>query len=356
MEAQDIKILIAGDWHSTIYEEPLSRAFKKSGATVSEFKWHDYFAIKPTRNFGPLSIVKYLFSKIQEKFLFGPIISRINKDLFAFIEKTDPDVIFLYKPDLICRWVIRATYRPGRQFLSYHNDDPFSAAKYRSRHYKALLELMDINFVYRPKNLVDVAKICNTKSEILLPYPDDRYIYPLREMDKVYDVIFIGHYENDGRDDVIVKLIEDPSIHFGLFGTGWSKSKHYNYITERLGEIRPLRNNAYNKGLNRCKVALCFFSKINNDKYTRRSFEIPASGTMLLSEYSIESAGLLRPNVEAMYFSDADELMSRTKYLLRNDSERESIALAGYEKVIREHTAENRVQQILCALRVNLQR
>ena len=77
---------------------------------------------------------------------------------------------------------------------------------------------------------------------------------------------------------------------------------------------------------------------------------------MLLSEYSIESAGLLRPNVEAMYFSDADELMSRTKYLLRNDSERESIALAGYEKVIREHTAENRVQQILCALRVNLQR
>ena len=48
-----------------------------------------------------------------------------------------------------------------------------------------------------------------------------------------------------------------------------------------------------------------FFSRLNRDTYTRRCFEIPAAGTLMLCDYSDHAATLFAPGREADFFRDA---------------------------------------------------
>jgi len=155
------------------------------------------------------------------------------------------------------------------------------------------------------------------------------------------DVIFVGHYEADGRDVAIKRLLE-KGIHLQLHGTGWEASPEYEYIEGKLGTIKPIYGTDYNLALNSAKIALVFLSKINNDTYTRRCFEIPATGTLMLAEYTTDLAEhLFLENEEALYFKDNRELLAKINTYLANDVLREKIAKAGYKKL---HTAGHEVR------------
>jgi len=309
-----LRVLLAGNWHSTIYEEPLKRELERIGMEVHEFKWWHYFDEYPKRDIRFCSILVNVFSKLQRRLLLGPSIERLNSDLFRSIGNLNPDVVFLYRPTVIQRWTIEQSMRSGRKFVSYHNDDPFSDSWINSRHYLRLLPAMDVNYVYRPKNIAEVERACGKKGVVLLPYPDDKHIKRYPGTGKLFDVVFVGHYEADGRDELLLKLTSLSDIKVGLFGTDWDRSPRWSALQSRFGLIEPVRQADYSRVLNSSKIALCFFSKRNNDKYTRRTFEIPATGTMLLSEYSAESAAMLSPGKEAVYFNDERELMEAVTY------------------------------------------
>lgn len=341
-----MRILLAGNWHSTIYEEPLKRELQRLGMEVHEFKWWHYFDEYQRRGKGTFSAFKKLIGKIEQRLLFGPSIERLNADLLRRIDALDPDVVFLYRPTVVKRRTILRSLQSARKFVSYHNDDPFSENWIYSRHYFRLLPMMDINYVYRPKNVIDVERVCGKKGVVLLPYPDCKYIQRCPKPKKIFDVVFVGHYEADGRDDLLLKIASCVGVKVGLFGTDWDRSPNWSLLQSRFGIIEPVRQADYNRVLNSAKIALCFFSKRNNDKYTRRTFEIPAAGTMLLSEYSAESAAMLVPYKEAVYFNNERELVEEVSYYLTHEKERKCIADAGYEKVMKLHTIERRVRQI----------
>ena len=340
------KILIVGDWHSEIYEKPLYDAFRESGLVVSSFKWFTYFKKTNLKYCKLQNLILNFFIKFQNKFLFGPLINRLNRDLIKKVKSFDPDIIFLYRPSHVQLRTIKKLKSNRSYIISYHNDDPFSDYWFFQRHYLSITKYMNVNYVYREKNIRDLSNLKNN-SQVLLPYPNIHNIFPIERSAKKFDLIFIGHFEDDGRDNAIINLIDDKNISFMLFGTDWHKSKRYSYIQSKLGNIKPVYKEEYNLVLNSAKIALCFFSKINNDSYTRRTFEIPASGTMLLSEYSIESANILRPNIEAVYFRSPEELVSQAKIYLADDNARINIANNGRAQVIKNHLPSSRAKQIL---------
>ncbi len=346
-----MKIILVGAWYTSIYEEPLARSFEILGHEVFEFKSSSYFRNIHLDHYrkGTYSLVEVSYYKFQNKFLVGPVISKINNDLFDLCSEVQPDMVFFYRALFIRSRTIRRIKKVcSAKLTSYHNDDPFTAVnKWRNRHYISSLKSMDFNYVYRPKNLLDVQKH-SKHCEILLPYPNTDFIYPLENCEKKYDVVFIGHYEDDGRDQFIMEFIVDESINFMLFGTDWDKSPIYTDIKTKLGDINPVYGEKYNITLNQTKMALCFFSLLNNDSYTRRTFEIPAAGTMLLSQYSKESAELFKPDEEAIYFKSTSELLEKTHFYLKHDEEKKLIADNGYRKVVDGgHTSMDRAKQIL---------
>ena len=346
-----MKILIVGDWHSQIHEEPVFQAFKKLGHETFRFSWHQYFKISSKQSLKCMS--RDVFYKFQRKYIVGPTIQKINSDFYRKVEEIKPQFIFIYRGTHIWPKTIRkvkALY-PKITIAGYNNDDPFSK-KYHaflSRHYLRAISVNDWIFAYRQKNILEYKRLGYSNVSLLRSYFIKEKNYPVSDMQtQKYktDVIFAGHYEDDGR-EYYIKAVLDAGIKFKLFGPEWERSQYYQYFINKLKTI-PYLTNDYNLALNSAKIALVFLSKLNNDTYTRRCFEITAAGTFMLSQYTDDLDSMFKQGVEAEYFRDKEEMLDKIRYYLKHNDKREKIAQAGYERLLRDgHEVTDRAGEIL---------
>jgi spore maturation protein CgeB len=198
------------------------------------------------------------------------------------------------------------------------------------RNFKSLIKYADINYVYRKKNIADYLQKGAKDIRILLPYYIAENNYK-EDCKKDIPVAFLGHYEFDGRDRFIKALV-DADIPVTVFnGSYWDKSPLYSELKQY---IKPGKSgNEYNHTINRCMIALVFFSKRNSDTYTRRCFEIPATCTLMLSQFS-EDMNQMYPEDEcAVYFRNEVELVEKCNWLLSHPEEIKRIALNGYNRL-----------------------
>ncbi|MFA6365069.1 MAG: glycosyltransferase [Candidatus Paceibacterota bacterium] len=348
------KVLVVGDFYLEMQERALADAFEQIGCETYRFAWCDYFFGYNTRGYNGLyDFLKWVYYRFQNKFLFGPTLVKLNRDLLAYAKKVNPDLIFVYHGSHIFSSTIRKLKESGFVLFAYNNDDPFAAyyPKYYWRHYLRPTKYFDHILVFRQKNVEDYKqKLGYTKASILMPDYIESRNFPIEKLptDKyVCDVVFVGHYENDGRDDYIKELI-NSGIRFKLYGPNWENSPNFQYYKEKLGEIRPLLLNEYNLALNSAKIALVFLSHLNNDTYTRRCFEIPAMKVFMLSVYTDDLNHFFEEGKEAAYFRNKEDMMSKIRYYLSHNEERARIARAGYERLKRDgHETKDRARQII---------
>ena len=335
-----MRILIVGDFNFEMYEKAFYHAFKTNGDEVDTFKWKDFFYQ------GSNKLLRFS-SKLQYRFVFGLKIERLNKFLVNSVTENTPDFVFIYRGTHIYPRSIEKIKNLGCIVFSYHNDNPFTSfnRRFYNRFYIKAAKFCDCNFVYRKKNIEDFNKIGISNTRVLLPYYIQNRNFPV-DSRKIYDISFVGHYENDGR-DVFLKALIDAKLKFTLIAgvSGWRKSKHFKVIEPFVGECDY---NNYNLYLSQSKIALVFLSKLNQDTYTRRCFEIPATKTLMLCEYTEDMASMFEPDKEAIYFKSPDELVSKCRYLLQNEKLIEEIAENGYNKLhISGHEVSNRASEIL---------
>lgn len=335
-----MKILIVGDFHSDVYEEAFAKAFSALGHSVERFATVPYFKDYTLPYlFGKKGgALKPFWYKFQNKFSVGPAPAAINRDLAETASRIKPDLVFLYRAQHIRPATIsHIKENAGCPVLAYHNDDPFQSATFPNpgRFFTGALNLFDWIFVYRQKNVDDCLQKGCSKVSILKPYYLKARNYPLAaSMPSKYscDVIFIGHYEPDGRDALILKLL-DVGVDLKLYGTEWHRSPVYGRIKTAIGEVGPVFGD-YNLAINSAKIALAFVSKANSDTYTRRCYEIPAAGVFMLCEYTQQMASMLSEGVEAEYFRTPEELLAKVKYYLAAPEKRAAVAKAGYDRII----------------------
>ena len=126
--------------------------------------------------------------------------------------------------------------------------------------------------------------------------------------------------------------------------------EHYEAFLAHTKNIVPVENNRrdYNKYLCSCKIPLIFLSKINHDTYTSRCFEIPAAGAFIFCPYNEDMDSMFAENKEAVYYRTKEEFVEKLCYYLAHDDEREAIAKAGRERLLKDgHEAVDRAEQII---------
>ena len=163
------------------------------------------------------------------------------------------------------------------------------------------------------------------------------------------DILFAGHFEADSRLSYIEELKKN-GYKVKIFGPGdqWNKQLKKSKFLKEFAPVNQIWDEEYNAAINGAKIALCFFSKINRDTYTRRCFEIPASGTLLLSEYSEDMATILPDGKSAVYFKSKDDLLNKVEMLLKDDQLRTKIAESGkYEVEAGRHEVTQRVSDLM---------
>ena len=349
-----MKILVVGDWHSELHEEAVARALVQLDQEVTRFPWHQYF--KPAGYFGRLRLPAL---KFQNKYLLGPQVEKLNRELVARVTGDLPDAVFIYRGTHVYPETLRYLRRisPRSVLVGYNNDDPFSPIypKWEWRHFMAGLPEYDLVLAYRLHNFEDYKRAGAQRVEILRSWyiPEINHPVTLSGSDRQQygcDVVYIGHHEGDGRVDYLREVVRS-GFRLRLWGPGYDWDPVIRNVPELKNQI-PVKlvwGEDYNKALAGAKIALCFLSKLNRDTYTRRCFEIPATGTFMFSEYSADLASLFAENTEAQYFRTVDEFKSKLKYyLVESDESRQMIARAGYRKVIAGgHDVCSRMKQIL---------
>ena len=265
-----------------------------------------------------------------------------------------PDLVFIHRGSLIFAETIKEIKKSGATIFGYNNDDPFSKKYpfYLWRHFLKAVPYYDHIFVYRYKNIEDYKKMNYHRISLLRAYYIKEKNFPIKKLptDKyICDVLFAGHWENDKRDECLKAMI-DSGVNLKIFGPEWQRSRYYKFFNNKLGyQIYSLNLEDYNLALNSAKIALCFLSKLNNDSYTRRNFEITATGTFMLTEYSDDlNNNLFREGKEAEYFRDKNKMLKKINYYLINEAEREEIAEAGYERLMKDgHEITDRAREVL---------
>lgn len=153
---------------------------------------------------------------------------------------------------------------------------------------------------------------------------------------RVYDVAFVAQNYGNRRD--YIQSLEGVGINTLVRGMGFpggAVSPQEMAVILRQSKI----------GLN-----LSGTSQGNTRQIKIRPFEIGASGAMILTEYAPGIVKSFIDGKEAVFFETIAEMTEAAAYYLAHDSKRESIAWAGYERVMRDHTLARRWDVILKAV------
>lgn len=336
----DTKILLVGDDSYEMYVKAFYNCFKENGyENVNLFATNQYMKSSGC-------IFEDFSLKVQNKLAFGQRINKINKYLLKYVNEMKPELVFLYSARLIYAETVKKMKNKGIAVFVYNNDDPFASyyPKYFWRHYRKSLKYADVGFVYRLKNIKDYQQCGCEKVELLRAYYIKERNYPMDTSKiEVPSVVFIGHNEDDERQEYIQALLEEK-ITVGVPKKAWSAFANDNEYLIKLDN--SLEN--YNEILNASKIAIVFLSKINHDTYTRRCFEIPATKTMMLSVYTDDIASMFEPDKEAVYFSSKEDFVKQVKFYLEHDEKCEKIGQAGYKRLMQDgHEVKDRVEQII---------
>jgi spore maturation protein CgeB len=330
------RVLLAGNWAWDIYEEALARGFEGNGWDVLPFHTRDVVGMPSESS---------LVGRLRLAWALKPV----NESLLRLAHEAKPDLIFLWRCIDILPQTVRSlrSILPGATIVVYHNDNPFASFKFRfkCRHFLASLRYADVAAVYRPADLSRAKTLGALRTELLMPSFIRALHRPLDYKDKS-DVIYVGHFEADGREQCLMAL-NDAGIDVQVRGTQW-KSMQLKHPWLARQTIRQLWGDEYVGALSNSKISLAFLSARHDDVYTRRCFEIPACGSLLLAPRTRELQDLFHEDSEAVFWSTKEELVEKVIYLLAHDDIRIRIAAAGRARVISDgHDEYGRARQII---------
>jgi spore maturation protein CgeB len=170
---------------------------------------------------------------------------------------------------------------------------------------------------------------------IFFPEASDENIYhPMPNLLKKHDVSFVG--AKYGIREKIVLALRDEGIQVTAYGSGWGTG----FLP--VSEVPKLFAES--------KIVLGVGTiGHSHDFYAlkMRDFDGPMSGSCYLTHDNSDLYSLFEIGKEIVTYKDIAECVEKVKYLLKNESEREAIARAGYIRAKAEHTWTIRFKNVL---------
>jgi hypothetical protein len=205
----------------------------------------------------------------------------------------------------------------------------------------------DGHFVFREHNVRTYLDAGAKFAQHCPPTYDPTIHQDSRDQGKPFlaDAAFIGHWEGDQR-TVILESLCSAGISLVLRGGMWDIPLKGLQL-EKETPVKHAFGKEYNYIYANVMAGLCFFSKINNDTWTRRALEIVAVGGLLVCERTDEAQTYFTDRQEAFFFSSAKELIDIVNLLKQEPALREKVRRAGYQRLMQSlHTIGDRAVQI----------
>lgn len=172
-----------------------------------------------------------------------------------------------------------------------------------------------------------------------LPYagdPDRK----IKKRPKKYNVVFVGQYTKRRED--YFQTIRDLGLDIWGY-EGWKKSSLSDCYHGRLyvDEAKEV--------FRQSKIVVNMTTSEKENGFAAanlRNFEVTGVGTLLITQYNEALSRLFENGKEVVFFETHQELREKVKYYLSHEAEREKIARAGWQKVVKEHTFDKRFKDM----------
>ena len=299
---------------------------------------HDVDAISHTYVSKPNEIVKPTFLyRVFWKLRFPIDDMKVNSQLLAKVKSKKYDLIWIEKGNMMKPWVLAKVkaLSPSAKLISVSEDDMYVRHGY-SEWYRLGLKNYDSVFTTKAYNVSELKNFNAKKVTLFLDSYSEFLHHPVRlspEDEKAYgcDVSAIGAFEPERAESCLYLAQNGLKVH--VWGGLWQSwvNKHPNLIVHN----QFLFGEQYAKGISATKVNLNFLRKINRDEVTSRSVEIPACGGFMITERTKRHADFFEEGKEAEFFGTNEELLKKVEFYLKNDSLRNQIARAGYDRCLR---------------------
>lgn len=159
------------------------------------------------------------------------------------------------------------------------------------------------------------------------------------------DIIFIGAvYVN--KMPLLTKVKKAFGRRCRIYGlTTLKKNLYLNVKYGFPGWIRAVTFQQYVPLYQSTKIG---FNLHNRGDYTvgsYRLFDLPGNGVMQISDGGEYLDAFFKVGKEIIGYKDADDLIEKLHYYLEHDDERQTIALNGYRRVVKDHRFRDRMRQ-----------
>lgn len=278
----------------------------------------------------PLAETGRVFRSLGWRYKIGPLIKNINNHIInsvkgnygydlVWIDKgvfIDPEIIFKLKSN--SNKLVHFTPDPA---FTYHQSKLF---------YQALNQY---DYCVTTKSFeIENYKAYNVNTLFCTQGYDPKLHRSYHNWEEKKGVVFIGHREEE-REYIIAKLIE-AKIQVTIAGNHWNRFARKQQNNKSLiYKGKGVYGHQYAKELSGAYMGLGLLSKWIPELHTTRTFEIPACNTALVTEKNSEISSVFLDN-EAIYYNDADEVVSKVSYYLAHAEELKTLTIQGHQKVI----------------------
>ncbi len=312
----------------------------------------------------------------------------MNRRLMEVAKAERPDLMFtvLFRDELDPTVVRRISEKTDTITLNWFCDDHWRFDNY-SRFWAPCF-----NWVVTTAQsaLEKYAKI-GYQNVIKSQWACNHFLYRKLKLPLKYDVTFIGQPHGDRRR--VIQALRDAGINIQVWGTGWENGRLAQEEMIRVFNQSRVNLNLSNastpitttkghpgtivrKWLSRCLDVVPFGSQVKmvgrkwipvmrhstsvaaaslrsntieqqyDEQIKARNFEIPGCGGFLLTGRADNLEDYYDIRNEVVCVEAVDDLIEKVRYYLQHENERATIAQAGYQRTLCEHTYVSRFKKI----------
>jgi len=345
------RILLIGSFAEGALESSYAKAFERSGYEPFCFDADKFY-----RTAGPLAA-----HRITRRAFRSVLWAKMNRTAIEIAACVRPSMIFAIKCCFLAPDTIRLLRRKfGIPIVNYYPDHPYCGVALDPRN-GASTQRRNLIECFREYSTVWIWE--NTIAERLrrdgveahyLPFGVDRDLFNANfshseigspvaclECHDNHKIVFIGHFNRKrGR-----HISEIKRHRVALWGNGWQRmgrnacSRHHLHRQAVAGhEMKEVYSGA--------AVSLNVVGDLNIPGHNMRTFEVPASGGVMLSHYTKEQAAFFPEGEAAAYYRTPEELDEWIERLTADSELRQRIRLNG-SRLATQHHYEQRAVIVL---------
>jgi len=318
------------------------------------YSYYQYSILK--KNYKKVKLIEIKNLSLILKFI-NLIHWKINIQFFDFIiflilkKKINRkfDLIYVHNESLMGRLTINLLKKKSKKIFFFCADNPFvKRDKSRWRLIVNNLKVFDLVIFIQKNRLKHCARFgIKNKIWIAPTFKINEHYNNLNKKDvPKNDIILIATYFPERGE--LATLLFRNKFKVKIYGDHWNKYKEYHKFKNNI-KPKISSDKLYVDLIKNSKVSICLPSVENDDDITNRSLEIPYIGALLLAKETNTHKIFFKNNLNAVFFKNFGDCISKLRGILKNENLRFKIALKGHDhikKISKKISFERNIKKI----------